>query len=53
VCDGNFKADHMRMKNPENDVILGDGQGYFVASKPYKQHLLHARNIKTMRIPLF
>jgi hypothetical protein len=25
--DGNFQAEHMRMKNPENDVPLSDTSG--------------------------
>jgi hypothetical protein len=42
----------MRMRNPENDAILGDGQGYFVASKPYNEHLLNAKDLNTVRKPL-
>jgi len=37
--DGNFQAEHMRMKNPENDVSLSDGTGFMVSKKPYKLHL--------------
>ena len=37
--DGNFQAEHMRMKNPENDVSLSDGTGFMVSKKPYKSHL--------------
>jgi len=40
--DGNFQAEHMRMKNPENDVSLSDGTGFMVSKKPYKSHLKSA-----------
>jgi len=37
--DGNFQAEHMRMRNPENDVPLSDGTGFMVSKKPYESHL--------------
>ena len=40
--DGNFQAEHVRMKNPENDVPLSDGTGFMVSKKPYKSHLKSA-----------
>jgi len=40
--DGNFQAEHMRMKNPENDVLLSDGTGFMVSKEPYKSHLKSA-----------
>ena len=39
MMDGNFQAEHMRMRNPENDVPLSDGAGFMVSKKPYKSHL--------------
>ena len=39
MMDGNFQAEHMRMKNPENDVPLSDGAGFMVSKKPYESHL--------------
>lgn len=39
VLDGNFKADHMIMKLPRDDVWLVDGEGYFVSRAAYQQHL--------------
>lgn len=39
MMDGNFKAEHMRMRNPENDVPLSDGTGFMVSKKPYESHL--------------
>ena len=37
--DGNFKAEHMKMKHPENDVSLFDGKGFLVERAPYEHHL--------------
>ncbi|EIW74729.1 hypothetical protein CONPUDRAFT_32522, partial [Coniophora puteana RWD-64-598 SS2] len=37
--DGNFKADHLRMKKEENDVPLADGARYMTESSAYKVHL--------------
>jgi len=51
--DGNFQAEHMKMKNPENDVPLSDGTGFMVSKKPYKLHLKSAverRQVSSTRI---
>ena len=40
--DGNFQAEHIRMRNPENDVPLSDGAGFIVSKKPYESHLKSA-----------
>ena len=40
--DGNFQAEHMRMRNPENDVPLSDGSGFMVSKEPYELHLKSA-----------
>jgi len=37
--DGNFQAEYMRMKNPENNVSLSDGTGFMVSKKLYKSYL--------------
>ena len=39
VMDGNFSAEHMAMKNPEDDVSLGDGAAFMVGTAEYKAHL--------------
>ena len=39
MMDGNFQAEHMRMKNPEDDIPLSDGAGFMVSKKPYESHL--------------
>lgn len=42
MMDGNFQAEHMRMRNPKNDVPLSDGAGFMVSKKPYELHLKSA-----------
>ena len=46
VADGNFSLDHMRMRRPDLDVGLTDGEGYVVESKQYQQHLKESIEIK-------
>ena len=40
--DGNFQVEHMRMSNPENDVMISDGTGFMVSKKAYELHLKSA-----------
>lgn len=42
MMDGNFQAEHMKMKKPENDVPLSDGTGFMVSRMPYELHLKSA-----------
>ena len=42
VMDGNFTAEHMKMRNPDDDVELTDGHRFMVGEKPYKEHLKSA-----------
>lgn len=46
VIDGNFKADHVRMRNPKDDVELTNGEGYMVEDTRYKEHIASAREVK-------
>ncbi|KAK6988503.1 hypothetical protein R3P38DRAFT_3332031 [Favolaschia claudopus] len=39
VTDGNFKLDNLKMRNPQDDVRLSDGQMFCVKSAPYEDHL--------------
>jgi hypothetical protein len=39
VCDGNFKMEHMIMKNPKDDVFLRDGRGFMVSAGDYDEHI--------------
>jgi hypothetical protein len=42
--DGNFTAQHMKMRRPEDDIPLSDGLGYMVANEPYQKHVAQAAN---------
>ncbi|KAH9829298.1 uncharacterized protein C8Q71DRAFT_718422 [Rhodofomes roseus] len=39
VMDGNFSAEHLKMRCPADDVAIGDGHGFMVTDAPYKNHL--------------
>ncbi|KAG2111729.1 uncharacterized protein F5147DRAFT_651355 [Suillus discolor] len=42
VVDGNFTAQHMKIKTPEDDVSLADGKGYMVTEGPYQSHIIES-----------
>ena len=42
VADGNFKQDHLQMKNPGDDVSLSDGQGYMVGKVAFETYIQSA-----------
>ena len=42
--DGNFTAQHMKMRKPENDIPLSDGLAYMVGNEPYQEHISQAAN---------
>jgi hypothetical protein len=46
VVDGNFHADHLKMRHPEDDVALSDGCAFMVETEPYKEHLLESKDMK-------
>ena len=39
VIDGNFSAEHLKMRRPEEDVALSPGGRYMVEPKRYELHL--------------
>ena len=39
MIDGNFTADHLKMRHPENDVCLTPGGRYMVEPTRYEAHL--------------
>ena len=47
--DGNFQAEHMRMRHPENDVPLSEGTGFMVKKTPYELHLKSAVERRQVR----
>jgi hypothetical protein len=46
VVDGNFTAQHMKMKTPDDDVLLADGMGYMVTEGPYQTHVAESAEEK-------
>lgn len=44
MVDGNFTAQHMKMRKPEDDIPLSDGLAYMVANEPYQNHIKQAAN---------
>jgi hypothetical protein len=43
VSDGNFTADHLRQRRPEDDVWLTSGEGVMAERKAYAAHLAIAK----------
>jgi hypothetical protein len=46
VTDGNFKADHVMQKRPDDDVPLTAGEGMCAEPKRYHEHLKLAQETK-------
>lgn len=46
VIDGNFSAEHLKMKRPEEDIALSPGRRYMVEPERYKLHLTTGKEIK-------
>lgn len=49
VADGNFKADHVRQKNPVDDVWLSEGSGMIPRRSEYLTFLATAIERLTVR----
>jgi hypothetical protein len=43
VVDGNFHADHIKMRRPDQDIMFTNGQGYMVEENRYKEYLSFAK----------
>jgi hypothetical protein len=52
VMDGNFSAEHMAMRRPEDDVMLTDGAAFMVGTQDYKAHLAEAQEDKKGKVCL-
>jgi len=39
TVDGNFHADHIKMRRPDLDIMLTNGQGFMVDEVKYKEYL--------------
>jgi len=46
TVDGNFHADHIKMRRPDLDVVLTNGDGYVVEDVQYKEYLSVAKEPK-------
>ena len=46
VIDGNFSAEHLKMKWPEEDVALSPGGRYMVEPERYELHLSTGKEVK-------
>ncbi|KAH9941379.1 hypothetical protein B0H21DRAFT_780214 [Amylocystis lapponica] len=46
MMDGNFSAEHLKMRRPANDVAISDGTGFMVGEGRYKAHLKVANEVK-------
>ncbi|KAH9843233.1 uncharacterized protein C8Q71DRAFT_794366 [Rhodofomes roseus] len=46
VMDGNFSAEHLKMRRPADDIPLADGQGFMVTDGRYKEHLKAAVDVR-------
>ncbi|KAH9928247.1 hypothetical protein B0H21DRAFT_712169 [Amylocystis lapponica] len=47
MMDGNFSAEHLKMRRPANDVAISDGTGFMVGEGRYKAHLKVAKEVKS------
>lgn len=50
VADGNFKADHVRLKNPDGDVWLSEGGSMTPKRKDYQEFLKTATERLTVSV---
>ena len=50
VIDGNFSAEHLKMKQPEEDIALSPGGRYMVEPKRYELHLSTGKEVKQVSI---
>ena len=50
VIDGNFSAEHLKMKQPEGDIALSPGGRYMVEPKRYELHLRTGKEIRQVSL---
>ena len=43
TVDGNFHADHIKMRRPDLDIMLTNGQGFMVEEERYKDYSSNAK----------
>ena len=49
TADGNFHADHIKMRRPDLDVMLSNGEGFMVEDKKYMEYLSVAKEPRVVR----
>jgi hypothetical protein len=52
TVDGNFHADHIKMRRPDQDVMLTNGRGYMVDEHGYKEYLSIAKEPRVVRFDI-
>ena len=52
VVNGKFKAEQIKMRKPEDDIGLIDGEGYMVTDGPYQEHLSSTAETKEVSMSL-
>ena len=50
AVNGNMSAQHLKMRRPDLDIALTDGEGYVVGDFLYRQHLAVAVEIKQVSL---
>ena len=50
TMDGNFQINHLKMRNPSDNVCLSSGTAFIVDDVHYKAHLDMAINVKKMSL---
>lgn len=50
VVDGNFHADHMKMRRQDQDIMLSNGRGYMVEENRYKEYLNFVKEPRHVRL---
>lgn len=53
MIDGNFSAEHLKMKQPEKDVFLSPGGRYLVEPARYALHLSTGKETQQVCIPKY
>lgn len=50
AVDGNFHADHIKMRRPDLDIKLTDGLGYMVGEERYGEYLAVAKEPRLVSV---
>ena len=46
--DGNFTADHIEQKQPQDDVFIAEGTGFGVGQQEFRAHRAAAVEVKSV-----